>query len=77
MGEKKLNPVTINGKNYIFEDFTDEQKYLFENCIDLDRKIGNTSFQLEQLKVGKGAFLKMLEDSLATPVEKAEDEVVQ
>ena len=77
MGEKKLTPVTINDKNYIFEDFTDEQKYLFENCIDLDRKIGNTSFQLEQLKVGKGAFLKMLEDSLAKPVEKAEVDVVQ
>jgi len=81
MGEKKLNPVTINGKNYIFEDFTDEQKYLFENCIDLDRKIGSAAFNLEQLKVGKDAFFGKLTASLGAivtqPVEKAEVEVVQ
>ena len=73
MAEKKTTPITINGNNYVYEDMTQEQQYLFENCIDLDRKIGNTSFQLEQLKVGKGAFLGKLTASLgANPPEVPE-----
>jgi hypothetical protein len=78
MGEKKTTPVTIDGNSYVFEDMTQEQQYLFENCIDLDRKIGSAAFNLEQLKVGKDAFLSKLKASLVeTPVEQAEVEVVQ
>lgn len=68
MGEKKTTPISIDGVEYQFEDLTDEQKVLFNHCIDLDRKIGSTQFNLNQLLVGKDAFLKMLKDSL-----KAED----
>jgi hypothetical protein len=31
----------------------------------LDRKIGSTQFQLQQLQVGKDAFLKILKESLS------------
>jgi hypothetical protein len=37
---------------------------LFNHCVDLDRKIGSTQFQLHQLVVGKDAFLKMLKEAL-------------
>jgi hypothetical protein len=36
------------------------------HCLDLDRKIGNMNFQLQQLQVGKDSFLKMLTESLET-----------
>ena len=36
----------------------------------LDRKIGSTQFQLQQLQVGKDAFLKILKESLDKPVEE-------
>jgi len=77
MGEKKPNPVTINDKEYEHSDLTLEQQALFNHCIDLDRKIGSAQFNLDQLNVGKNAFIKLLEDSLAAPVEKAEVEVLQ
>ena len=64
MGEKKTNPVTINGKEYDFNDLTTEQQGLFQHCVDLDRKISNTAFQLDQLNVGKQAFINLLEASL-------------
>ena len=70
MGEKKTTPVTIDGNQYIYEDMTQEQQYLFDNCIDLDRKIGSAAFNLEQLKVGKTAFLDKLKASLETPKEQ-------
>lgn len=68
MGEKKPNPVTINEKEYDFNDLTAEQQRLFSHCVDLDRKIGSAQFNLDQLAVGKEAFIKRLEESLATPI---------
>ena len=64
MAEKKT-PIVIEGVDYIFEDLTDEQKALFNHCTDLDRKIGTTQFNLDQLVVGKQAFFEMLQKSLA------------
>jgi hypothetical protein len=77
MGEKKTTPVTINGNNYVLEDLTQEQQMMFQHCVDLERKIGNTTFQLDQLNVGRNAFLKMLEDSLAASKEQVEAEPVE
>jgi hypothetical protein len=64
MGEKQAKPITIDGVEYDTNDFTEEQILLTNHCLDLDRKIGSTQFQLDQLRVGKEAFLKMLKDSL-------------
>jgi hypothetical protein len=66
MGEKKTNPITIDGKEYVYEDLTQEQRVLFDHCIDLDRKISNTAFQLDQIQVGKQAFIERLKKSLET-----------
>lgn len=64
MGQDKKTPITINEVEYSFEDLTQEQQALFNHCIDLDRKIGSAQFNLDQLNVGKQAFIKMLEESL-------------
>ena len=64
MGEKKPNPITIDGIEYDYNDLTEEQQALFNHCVDLDRKIGNTQFNLDQLMVGKEAFINRLKASL-------------
>jgi hypothetical protein len=64
MGEKKTTPITIDGVEYIFEDLTQEQQVLFNHCLDLDRKISSTAFNLDQLQVGKQAFIERLKASL-------------
>jgi hypothetical protein len=74
MGQDKKTPVTINDVEYQYEDLSPEQQALFNHCIDLDRKISSAAFNLDQLNVGKQAFIKLLEESLAKP---AETEVVQ
>jgi hypothetical protein len=66
MGKNEKTPITINNVEYQFEDLTSEQQGLFQHCVDLDRKIASAAFNLDQLKVGKDAFIKMLEQSLAT-----------
>jgi hypothetical protein len=65
MGNNTKTPVTVNGKEYQFEDLTQEQQTLFNHCVDLDRKIASAQFSLDQFVVGKSAFIKMLEESLA------------
>ena len=73
MGKDKKTPITINNKEYQFEDLTPEQQTLFNHCIDLDRKIASAAFNLDQLNVGKDAFIKMLEESLARPTETIDE----
>jgi hypothetical protein len=68
----KKNQVTIDDVEYAFEDMTPEQQAMVNHLIDLDRKIGSTQFNLDQLNVGKQAFLTMLRESLAKV-----DEVIQ
>lgn len=77
MGEKQAKPLTIDGVEYDTNDFTEEQILLTNHCLDLDRKMASTQFQLQQLQVGKDAFLKMLKDSLASKPAEAPAETVQ
>jgi hypothetical protein len=72
MGEKKPNPITIDGVEHDMNDMTQEQQMLVQHCIDLDRKISSTQFNLDQLRVGKDAFVNMLKNSLAAKPETAE-----
>jgi hypothetical protein len=64
MGQDKKTPVSIDGVEYNFEDLTAEQQTLFNHCVDLDRKISSAAFNLDQLQVGKQAFIERLKASL-------------
>ena len=68
MGEKKTNPVTIDGVEYIFEDMTVEQQTLLNHVIDLERKLNSAKFNVDQLQVGRDAFFTMLKTSLESDV---------
>lgn len=70
MGKDKKTPVTIDGVEYQFEDMTQEQQMLCNHCFDLDRKIASAQFNLDQLTVGKDAFIKLLKASLEKPKEE-------
>ena len=71
MGKNEKTPVTIDGVEYQFEDLTQEQQALFNHCVDLDRKIASSQFNLDQLMVGKQAFITRLQESLAEAKEEA------
>jgi len=43
---------------------TQEQQAFVNHVADLDRKINSTKFNLDQLNVGRGAFINMLKASL-------------
>ena len=62
--QKEKPMVTINDKEYVYEDMTDEQKTIINHINDLDRKIGTSQFNLDQLMFGKSAFINALNESL-------------
>ena len=64
--------VTIDDKEYSVDDLTQEQIAMVNHVSDLDRKLSSAQFNLDQLNVGRGAFMNMLTESL-----KAEEEVVE
>jgi hypothetical protein len=70
MAENK-NTITINGTEYTEDQLTDQQKVMVNHVSDLDRKIGSTQFNLDQLNVGREAFVNMLTQSLETPAQEA------
>jgi hypothetical protein len=64
MAENKKT-IVINDKEYDAESFTDQQKIMVNHIADLNRKIDTTQFNLDQLNVGKQAFVELLTKSLA------------
>ena len=72
MAEKQTKTITINDVDYTEDQLTDQQKVIINHVADLDRKMGSAKFNLDQLSVGKDAFVNMLTASLEAPAEEAE-----
>ena len=73
MGEKKTTPITINDVEYTLEDMSEEQQTMINHIADLDRKISSTRFNLDQLSVGREAFMKLLTEQLNVDEEVEEE----
>ena len=71
MGNDKKTPITINDKEYMVEDLTPEQQTMLNHINDLDRKLSSARFNLDQLAIGREAFVNMLARSVETVEEEA------
>ena len=65
MAEKQTQTITINDIEYTEDQLTAQQKVIINHIGDLDRKIRSAQFNLDQLTVGRDAFVNMLTASLA------------
>ena len=72
--QKEDKPVlNLDGKEYVIEDMTDEEKQMINHINDMQNKINTNAFMREQLEVGKEAFIGMLRVALTE--EKVEEVV--
>ena len=69
MGKNEKTPIVINDKEYLVEDLTQEQQVMVNHVADLDRKLSSARFNLDQLTVGREAFINMLATSVEAPIE--------
>jgi hypothetical protein len=77
MVEKQTRTIMINDKEYTEDQLSDRQKVIINHLNDLERKIGSTQFNLDQLNVGRQAFLDMLAVSLEEDTTTEDAEVLQ
>jgi len=64
--KQKEQTITINDKEHKVDDLTQEQIAMVNHVSDLDRKLSSAQFNLDQLNVGRDAFMNMLTKSLQT-----------
>ncbi len=64
--QKEKTAISINDKEFNIEDMTSEQQAMINHINDLDRKIAQSQFNLDQLIFGKNAFVNSLSQSLET-----------
>ena len=62
--EQPKQTITINDKEHNVSDLTEGQIAMVNHVHDLDRKIGSSQFNLDQLYVGRNAFMNLLTESL-------------
>ena len=73
MAKDEKKTITVNDVEYNLDDFTAEQSVMLNHIQDLDRKLGNAQFNLDQLMVGREAVVQRLAMSLEAPEEDAEE----
>lgn len=59
-----MDKITIDDKEYIYDDMTDEQKAHLNHIADIEKKIQMAEFNLEQMKFSKNAFVESLKKLL-------------
>jgi hypothetical protein len=69
---QKEQTVTINEVEHKVSDLTQEQLSMVNHVADLERKINSSQFNLDQLSIGREAFMNMLTKSLEEEEEIAE-----
>ena len=52
--------ITIDSKEYDYEELEDNQKSMVNQVINLNNKVAQARFDLDQLTVAQDAFSKML-----------------
>ena len=62
--EDKKVIITIDEVDYTEDQLTDAQKLMINHINSLQQKINSAEFNLDQLKVGKDAFVNLLTTSL-------------
>ena len=66
MAKDEKKTITVNDVEYNIDDLTDQQVTMVNHIADLDRKLSSARFNVDQLQVGREAFVELLAKSLET-----------
>ena len=73
MAKNENKTITVNDVEHNIEDLTEQQLAMVNHIADLDKKLGNLVFNMDQLKVGREAFVNMLASSFEDVEEVSEE----
>ena len=69
MAKNENKTITVNEVAHNIADLTEQQVAMVNHITDLDKKLGSLTFNMDQLNVGREAFVNMLSRSLEEPPE--------
>jgi hypothetical protein len=72
MAKDEKKTITVNDQTHNIEDLTAVQVTMVNHLQDLERKLSSARFNVDQLTVGREAFIKLLEDSFNEELVAAE-----
>ena len=72
MAKHEKKTITVNDVEHNIEDLNEQQIAMVNHIADLDKKLGSLGFNMDQLKVGREAFVAMLTSSLSEDDEATE-----
>ena len=64
MAKNEKKTITVNEIEHNIENLSEQQIAMVNHIADLDKKLGSLGFNMDQLKVGREAFVNMLSASL-------------
>jgi hypothetical protein len=70
MAKNEKKTITVNDVEHNVDDLTEQQIAMVNHVADLDKKLGSLRFNMDQLAVGREAFVNMLAKSLEEPTEE-------
>jgi hypothetical protein len=71
MAKDEKKTITVNDVTHNVEDLTEQQVAMVNHIQDLDRKLATARFNVDQLAVGREAFVDMLAKALESEEEAA------
>jgi hypothetical protein len=63
MAKNEKKTITVNDVEHNIEDLSEQQVAMVNHIADLDKKLGSLRFNIDQLQVGREAFVNMLTSS--------------
>ena len=72
MAKNEKKTITVNDVEHNIQDLNEQQIAMVNHIADLDKKLGSLGFNMDQLKVGREAFVNMLTSSLSEDDEATE-----
>ena len=66
--------VTLDGQELEVKDFSDQQKYLYNQMVDLKTKQGRINFKLDQVNASLSVFENAFKESFKEEPEEVETE---
>ena len=73
MAKNEKKTITVNDVEHNIEDLNEQQIAMVNHIADLDKKLGNLRFNMDQLQVGREAFVNMLASSFEDVEEVSEE----
>ena len=72
MAKDEKKTITVNDVEYNLDDFTAQQSAFLNHISDLDRKLANAQFNIDQLNMGRQKAVELLAASLEAEPEQVE-----